>query len=142
MKNAMNRSVYSALLVGLGVAVTIIGAGVLGFAQPANPPRPIQAQYAVLTKFGNDAALPCRSVTFDFADRNNHYAGDNLRQLLKSRNPVAGDDAAIVNAISDLGWELISHSQAAAATNPEINAGSTVGKSEVFVNETWWFKRR
>ncbi len=142
MKNAMNRSVHSALLVGLGVALAIIGAGVLGFAQPASSPRPVQIQYAVLTKFGNDASLPCRNVTFDFADRNNHYAGDNLRQLLKSRLPVAGDDAAIVNAISDLGWELVSHSQVAAATNPAIHSGTTAGTSEVFVNETWWFKRR
>lgn len=142
MKIATNRSVDSALLVGLGIVVTIVGASMLGFAQPANPPRVNQVQYAVLTKFGNDASLPCRSVTFDFADRNNHYAGDNLRALLKSRTPVAGDDAAIVNAISDLGWELVSHSQAAATTNPAINNGNTSGNSEVFVNETWWFKRR
>ena len=141
MKIAMSRSTHAMLLVGLGVGTAVVGAGMLGFAQPAAAPRANQVQYAVLTKVGSDQSLPSRQVTFDFADRNNHYVGDNLRALLKSRLPVAGDDAAIVNAISDLGWELISHSQAAAG-NPSIVNGSPTGTSEIYVNETWWFRKR
>lgn len=141
MKSTVIQSSKAVMFALVGVAITIGGASLLGFAQPAAAPRPNLVQYAVLTKVGGDQTLPCRQVVFEFSDRNNHYVGDNLRALLKSRLPVAGDDAAIVNAVSDLGWELISHSQAAAG-NPTVVNGSPTGTSEIFVNETWWFRRR
>ncbi len=141
MKYMKKQLLNSGLLVGSGAALAVLAASVLGFAQPNNAP-PAPAQFAVLTKVGGDTTLPCRAVQFEFSDRLNHYSGERLRQLLKSRLPVAGDDAAIVNAISDLGWELISHSQAATATNPQLNSGTTNGTSEILINETWWFKHR
>ncbi len=141
MQSSTGRFLNGSLLVGAGAALAILAASVFGLAQPNNAPT-APAQFAVLTKVGGDTTLPCRAVQFEFSDRLNHYTGERLRQLLKSRLPVAGDDAAIVNAISDLGWELISHSQVATTTNPQVNGGTTVGTSEILVNETWWFKHR
>lgn len=89
MKFVSSRPTWSRCLSDWVLVITILGAGMLGFAQPAAAPRPTQVQYAVLTKVGGDQTLPCRQLGFDFADRNNHYAGENLRQLLKSRLPVA-----------------------------------------------------
>ena len=142
MNSITGRVTHAASLLGFGAALAIGAASLLGFAQPVPAPRPTLVQYATLTKTGNSQTFPPPFVTFEFADRNNRYSGDALRLLLKSRAPVVGDDAAIVNAISDLGWELISHSTSSIATNPVLNNVSSISNSEKYISESWWFKRR
>ena len=110
-------------------------------APPANGAPPLV--YAVLTKSGsglgeNSAA----SYSWEFTDGVHVTAGKPLETMLNIRTGARFDSATMVNAIANLGWDLVSQSERSSSTSADVMNGNSVGSGQSHVVEHWWFKHR
>lgn len=130
----------------------------LGLGQPAKPAAPSKAApptlpigepplvYAVLTKSTNGSfppspTSPASQYKWEFTDGVRPITDAALLAKLNIRPGAIFDDASMVNAIANLGYELLSHSERAASTVPRVSAGES-SSGDMSIVEHWWFKRR
>ncbi len=129
----------------------LIGLGQTRATPPiAPPPTPKPQQlpigepplvYAVLTKSGTGSNPAGSSCSWVFTDGVLSIPTNVLLPKLNIRAGAAFDDAAVVNGVANLGYDLISHTERAAASVPSISNGNSFS-GDISIVEHWWFKRR
>ncbi len=143
------------------ICITVAAASLLSFAlllgisQPVKPSAPAKSAplpigepplvYAVLTKsttgsFPPSPTSPGSQYKWEFTDGVRPITDAALLAKLNIRPGAIFDDASMVNAIANLGYDLLSHSERAASTVPSMNGGNS-SSGDMSIVEHWWFKR-
>ena len=148
----MSRAI---ICISVAAASLLSLALLLGLGQPVKPSAPAKSAplpigepplvYAVLTKstIGSTPPSPTSPGShykWEFTDGVRPITDAALLAKLNIRAGSTFDDASMVNAIANLGYELISHSERAASTVPRVSGGES-SSGDLSIVEHWWFKR-
>jgi hypothetical protein len=138
----MSRQIHwrRAAAVGAGALAT---AAILGVAQPAGTPAPV-IEYASLSRTSTDAesgGRSSRTTEWRLCAPGEDVAGEGA---IASKFPASGPpsalaEVAILNGLSQKGWELVSHAQST-SYEPRQHNGTTTRQERVTVDQ-WWLRR-